>query len=174
VASKRITTLVQDISLLIHALGLRGSGAFGDGSPVYLVVQLLAPVRNGDAVVARIAPILAMDESAKVPCLVLSAPACSFLAAAQPRLPLPASAQVQVRFGAHNGLKSDIAPCPKSARSGSGPRATRGAAALTQYFDLLSYSRSEFSFGPMRARPQDKLVRRERATQGKATFGHSN
>jgi hypothetical protein len=119
VASKRITTLVQDISLLIHALGLRGSGAFGDGSPVYLVVQLLAPVRNGDAVVARIAPILAMDESAKVPCLVLSAPACSFLAAAQPRLPLPASAQVQVRFGAHNGLKSDIAPCPKSAKLGS-------------------------------------------------------
>ena len=118
-ASKRITTLVQsfevDISLLIHALGLRGSGAFGDGSPVYLVVQLLAPVRNGDAVVAQIAPILVMDESAKVPCLVLSAPACSFLAAAQPRLPLPASARVQVRFGAHNGLKSDIAACPKSA-----------------------------------------------------------
>jgi hypothetical protein len=24
-----------------------------------------------------------------------------------------------VRLGAHNGLKSDIAPCPKSARSGS-------------------------------------------------------
>jgi hypothetical protein len=24
-----------------------------------------------------------------------------------------------VRFGAHNGLKSDIAPCPKSTRSGS-------------------------------------------------------
>jgi hypothetical protein len=26
---------------------------------------------------------------------------------------------IDVRFGAHNGLKSDIAPCPKSAKGGS-------------------------------------------------------
>jgi hypothetical protein len=36
-----------------------------------------------------------------------------------------------VRFRAHNGLKSDIAPCPKSATSGSRPLTLSHGRALT-------------------------------------------
>jgi hypothetical protein len=35
------------------------------------------------------------------------------------REPIKPEALANVRFGAHNGLKSDIAPCPKSAINGS-------------------------------------------------------
>jgi hypothetical protein len=34
------------------------------------------------------------------------------------REPIKPEALANVRFGAHNGLKSDIAPCPKSAMNG--------------------------------------------------------
>jgi hypothetical protein len=46
----------------------------------------------------------------------------------QGREPINSEVLVDVRFGMHDGLKSDITPCPKSAAANTGNRTVDGCA----------------------------------------------